>query len=160
MLPVVFHIFWIFLCQLRWKKENFGYSLLPHICILFPVIADIMERRNRAMWARLGMLEEYRNKFKTVSFVFSQTIHHSISVASSLQSCHRGLVALFIHQVLCESSFLFVRLQRSLVDSLALRTVLHRFETLLVEHVLLLSPLSFFPTLQRRQIFVVSNWNG
>lgn len=86
LLPVAFHIFWIFLCQLRWRQEHFGYSLLPHVCILFPVVADFMERRNRAMWSRLGMLEEYRNKFKTVCAVFSQTIHPSIP--SSFLSKH------------------------------------------------------------------------
>ena len=47
----------------------------------------------------------------------------------------------FFNQMLRESSLLFVRLQRPLVDSLALRAVLHRREALLVIHALPLSPL-------------------
>lgn len=57
------------------------------------------------------------------------------------QRLQRGLMTFFFNQMLRESSLLFVRLQRPLVDSLALRAVLHRREALLVIHALPLSPL-------------------
>lgn len=46
------------------------------------------------------------------------------------------------------------------MNPLALRAVLHRCEALLVVHALPLNPSLSSLTLQRRQIFVVSNWNG
>lgn len=49
-------------------------------------------------------------------------------------------MSLLFHQVLCESSLLFVRLQCSLMNSLALRAILHRCEALLVVHALPLTP--------------------
>ena len=78
----------------------------------------------------------------------------------SIQRLQRGLMPFFFNQVLCESSLLLVRLQCSLMNPLALRAVLHRCEALLVVHALPLNPSLSSLTLQRRQIFVVSNWNG
>lgn len=78
----------------------------------------------------------------------------------SIQRLQRGLMPFFFNQVLCESSLLLVRLQCSLMNPLALRAVLHRCEALLVVHALPLNSSLSSLTLQRRQIFVVSNWNG
>lgn len=91
----------------------------------------------------------------------NSSIHPSLHPFSlSIQRLQRGLMPFFFNQVLCESSLLLVRLQCSLMNPLALRAVLHRCEALLVVHALPLNSSLSFLTLQRRQIFVVSNWNG
>ena len=91
----------------------------------------------------------------------NSSIHQSLHPFSlSIQRLQRGLMPFFFNQVLCESSLLLVRLQCSLMNPLTLRAVLHRCEALLVVHALPLNSSLSSLTLQRRQIFVVSNWNG
>ena len=91
----------------------------------------------------------------------NSSIHQSLHPFSlSIQRLQRGLMPFFFNQVLCESSLLLVRLQCSLMNPLTLQAVLHRCEALLVVHALPLNSSLSSLTLQRRQIFVVSNWNG
>ena len=71
-------------------------------------------------------------------FLSNNSSIHPFSL--SIQRLQRGLMPFFFNQVLCESSLLLVRLQCSLMNSLALRAVLHRREALLVVHALPLNP--------------------